>query len=227
MLEDSPTEVEAVPERRSDRKRRAILEAATGLFLRNGFLGTSMDEIAADAAVSKQTVYKHFDDKERLFREIVAVTVDEISDPNYAAVLALKDSGDVDADLRELARGQLASVMQPRLLQLRRLVIGETGRFPELGQLFYERGPGRTIAALAVVFERLAERGALVLDEPLLAAAHFNWLVMSIPLNRAMLLGEDSQPDEAALNRCADSGVSVFLAAYGSASRTAEMVDRR
>ena len=220
MLEDSPAEVEAVPERRSDRKRRAILEAATGLFLRNGFLGTSMDEIAADAAVSKQTVYKHFDDKERLFREIVAVTVDEISDPNYAAVLALKDSGDVDADLRELARGQLASVMQPRLLQLRRLVIGETGRFPELGQLFYERGPGRTIAALAVVFERLAERGALVLDDPLLAAAHFNWLVMSIPLNRAMLLGDDSQPDEAALNRCADSGVSVFLAAYGSASRS-------
>src|ERR1700727_4022485 len=123
---------EAGSERRSDRKRRAILDAATERFLRNGYLGTSMDEIAADAAVSKQTVYKHFDDKERLFREIVAVTVDEISDPNYEAVKALQESGDVGADLRELARGQLRRVMQPRLLQLRRLVIGETGRFPEL-----------------------------------------------------------------------------------------------
>jgi TetR/AcrR family transcriptional regulator, mexJK operon transcriptional repressor len=217
MLEDSPTDVDAAPERRSDRKRRAILEAATARFLRNGYLGTSMDEIAADAAVSKQTVYKHFDDKQSLFREIVAVTVDEISDPNYEAVLALKDSGDVGADLRALARDQLERVMQPRLLQLRRLVIGETGRFPELGQLFYERGPGRTMSALATVFERLSQRGVLVLDDPLLAAAHFNWLVMSIPLNRAMLLGDDSPPADAELDRCADSGVSVFLAAYGSA----------
>lgn len=217
MLEDSPTDVDAAPQRRSDRKRRAILEAATARFLRNGYLGTSMDEIAADAAVSKQTVYKHFDDKQSLFREIVAITVDEISDPNYEAVLALKDSGDVGADLRALARDQLERVMQPRLLQLRRLVIGETGRFPELGQLFYERGPGRTMSALATVFERLSQRGVLVLDDPLLAAAHFNWLVMSIPLNRAMLLGDDSPPADAELDRCADSGVSVFLAAYGSA----------
>jgi len=207
---------EAGSERRSDRKRRAILDAATERFLRNGYLGTSMDEIAADATVSKQTVYKHFADKQSLFREIVAMTVDEISDPNYEAVFALQDSGDVGADLRALAREQLARVMQPRLLQLRRLVIGESGRFPELGQLFYERGPGRTISALAAVFERLARRGALVLDDPLLAAAHFNWLVMSIPLNRAMLLGDESPPADADLDLFAESGVSVFLAAYGA-----------
>jgi hypothetical protein len=68
------------------------------------------------------------------------------------------------------------------------------GRFPELGRTFYEQGPGRTIAALATVFERLADRGVLQPDDPLLAAAHFNWLVMSSPLNRAMLLGEDEPP---------------------------------
>ena len=113
MLEDSPTDVDAAPERRSDRKRRAILEAATARFLRNGYLGTSMDEIAADASVSKQTVYKHFDDKQSLFREIVAVTVDEISDPNYEAVLALKDSGDVGADLRALARASSSGSCNP------------------------------------------------------------------------------------------------------------------
>ena len=55
----------ARPERRSDRKRAAILEAATEAFLQRGYLGTSMDEIAAQAAVSKQTVYKHFADKEQ------------------------------------------------------------------------------------------------------------------------------------------------------------------
>src|SRR5919197_6012320 len=108
-------------------KRRAILEAATTLFLRNGYRGTSMDEVAAAAAVSKQTVYKHFADKESLFSEIVAGTVKEISDPVYEEVRGLEDSGDVESDLRGLARALLEKVMRPRLLQLRRLVIGEAG----------------------------------------------------------------------------------------------------
>jgi TetR/AcrR family transcriptional regulator, mexJK operon transcriptional repressor len=201
-------------ERRSARKRRAILEAAATVFLRNGYLGTSMDEIAARAGVSKQTVYKHFADKERLFSEIVTATVDEIADPNYDEVLNLRDTGDVERDLRDFARRQLRAVMEPRLLQLRRLVIGEAGRFPQLGRLFYERGPGRTIDALATMFERLASRGALDLDDPRIAAAHFNWLVMSIPLNQAMLLGEDEPATPAQLRRYADAGARAFLAAY-------------
>jgi AcrR family transcriptional regulator len=209
-----PYRADAVPERRSDRKRRAILDAATEAFLRNGYLGTSMDEIATAAAVSKQTVYKHFADKESLFREIVASTVDEISDPNYEEVLQLEESGDLEADLKRLARRQLARVIEPRLLALRRLVIGETGRFPELGQLFYERGPGRTIAALASTFERLGARGLLVIDDPDQAAAEFNWLIMSTPLNEAMLLGRDGPLTEAQRRQFADAGVRVFLAAY-------------
>jgi TetR/AcrR family transcriptional repressor of mexJK operon len=185
------------------------------VFLRNGYLGASMDEIAALAAVSKQTIYKHFRDKERLFSEIVTSTVDEASDPVHNEVLNLQDSGDVEADLRDLARRQLALVIQPRILQLRRLVIAEAGRFPELGRIFHERGPGRTIAALASAFERLDARGVLQLDDPHLAAAHFNWLIMSIPLNEAMLSGRDEPPAAADLDRYADTGVRVFLAAYG------------
>jgi TetR/AcrR family transcriptional repressor of mexJK operon len=200
-------------ETRSARKRRAIMDAATTVFLRNGYVGASMDEVATLAAVSKQTVYKHFADKQSLFSEIVTGTVDEAGDRVHAEVLSLADSGDVEADLRDLARRQLALVMQPRVLQLRRLVIGEAGRFPELGRTFYERGPGRTMGALATAFERLAAAGALKLDDPALAAEHFNWLVMSIPLNQAMLLGDDEQPD---LDHYADEGVRVFLAAYGA-----------
>jgi TetR/AcrR family transcriptional repressor of mexJK operon len=200
---------------RSSRKRTAILEAATTAFLRQGYLGTSMDEIAALAGVSKQTVYKHFDDKERLFSEIVIATVGEASDPVHDEVLELRDSGELDADLRELARRQLATVMQPRLMQLRRLVIAEAARFPELGRNFFERGPERTIAALATAFERLAERGLLELDDPRVAAAHFNWLIMSAPINRAMLLGEDEPLAEDDLERYVDGGVRAFLAAYG------------
>src|SRR4051795_3491075 len=200
-------------ETRSARKRRAIMDAATTVFLRNGYVGTSMDEVAALAVVSKQTVYKHFADKESLFSEIVTGTVDAAGDRVHASVLELADSGDVEADLRALARRQLALVMQPRVLQLRRLVIGEVGRFPELGRTFYERGPGRTMEALATAFERLAAAGALKRDAPARAAEPFNWLVLSIPLTRAMLLGDDVEPD---LDHYADEGVRVFLAAYGA-----------
>jgi TetR/AcrR family transcriptional repressor of mexJK operon len=199
---------------RSARKRRTIIDAATTVFLRKGYLGTSMDEIAALAGVSKQTVYKHFADKERLFSEIVRSTVDEVAESVFGEVARLEDSGDVEADLRDLARRQLTAVMQPRLLQLRRLLIGESARFPELGRTFYERGPARTVAMLSAAFERLAERGVLKLDDPRLAAAHFNWLIMSAPLNEAMLLGRDEPPADA--DRYAEAGVRAFLAAYGA-----------
>jgi TetR/AcrR family transcriptional repressor of mexJK operon len=209
----APTEAE--DETRSARKHRAILEAATTVFLRNGYKGTSMDEIATRAAVSKQTVYKHFADKERLFTEIVTGTVNEVADPVYDEVRQLKDSGDVEADLRDLARRQIAGVMQPRVLQLRRLVIAEAGRFPELGRAFYERGPGRTMAALATAFEGLAARGILRVEDPELAASHFNWLIMSHAMNRAMLLGDDATPTPDELDHYVDTGVRAFLAAYG------------
>ena len=201
-------------ETRSDRKHQDILQAASAIFVAKGYEGTNMEEIAAKAGVSKQTVYKHFADKERLFSEIVTAEVDEIADPNSDEVLKLRETGDLERDLRRFARRQLRAVMEPRLLQLRRLVIGESGRFPQLGRLFYERGPGRTIDTLATMFERLASRGELELDDPRLAAAHFNWLVMSIPLNQAMLLGEDEPATSAQLNRYADAGVRTFLAAY-------------
>jgi TetR/AcrR family transcriptional regulator, mexJK operon transcriptional repressor len=208
------TPAEPAQERRYLRKRRAILDAATTAFLRNGYLGTSMDEIAALAHASKQTLYKHFADKEGLFVEIVMSTVEEVSDPVYEAVLDLADTGDIEADLGDLGRRQLAGVMHPRLLELRRLVIAEAARFPALGQTFYDLGPGRTIAALAASFERLAKRGVLQIDDPAVAAAQFNWLLMAAPLNRAMLLGSHPIPSRAELDRHADSSVAMFLAAY-------------
>ena len=202
-------------EPRSVRKRAAILDAAATVFLAKGYLGSSMDEIAARAGVSKQTVYKQFADKERLFSEIVNGTVDEASDVVYRQVLDLDEQDDVESGLRALARRQLALVMDPKLLRLRRLVIGEATRFPELGRTFYARGPERTIATLAAAFERLAEQGRLDVADPQIAAAHFNWLVMSIPLNEAMLCGDDEPASPAELDRLADAGVRAFIGAYG------------
>lgn len=213
-----PAKTAVVPEEssRSGRKRRAILEAATEVFLRTGYLGANMDEIAARSEVSKQTVYKHFVSKEALFVEIVSSMTGDAGDLVLNEVAELEPGQDVARYLLDYGYQQLAVVLTPRLLQLRRLVIGEVSRFPELAKVLWERGPQRAMTALTRAFERLAARGSLMMDDPALAASQFNWLIMAEPLNQAMLLGDAAIPSPAQLRRHAERGVKVFLAAYGA-----------
>ncbi|MBL8598862.1 MAG: TetR/AcrR family transcriptional regulator [Devosia sp.] len=208
---------EPVPEEigRSASKRRAIIDAATEVFLKGGYLGTNMDEIATLSGVSKQTVYKHFASKEALFVEIVGSMTSDAGDRVHNDAPDLPPDGDLAAYLEDYAYLQLSIVLTPQVMQLRRLVIGEVGRFPELARVLYERGPLRAIGILAAMFERLAARGLLRVDDARLAASHFNWLVMSHALNEAMLLGDAAIPRPADLRRQAAAGVKVFLAAYG------------
>jgi TetR/AcrR family transcriptional repressor of mexJK operon len=204
---------------RGDRKRAAILEAAQQVFFANGFVGTSMDEVAATAAVSKQTVYKHFTDKEALFREVVTNVV-RARDSEITAEFLSTGNGSVDDSLQSFARNFLVGVMQPNVLKLRRLVIGEAGRFPELGQSYFDLGPKRAVEQLALALREAAARQRVRLEDPELAAQHLLWLILSIPLNQAMLLGDEISYTEAALNRYADEGVMAFLRAYGFSNRS-------
>jgi TetR/AcrR family transcriptional repressor of mexJK operon len=197
---------------RAERKAAAILDAAGEVFLAKGYVGTSMDEVAAVASVSKQTVYKHFRDKEALFHELIIATVQRSGEVADAPVLPGERPW--EDELRAYARVLLHGVMQPRVLRLRRVVIGEATRFPALGRAFYDRGLARTVATLAPFLSGLAEEGRLAVDDPPLAAEHFVWLVLSIPLNRAMLLGDDHGVAAEDLDRYADAGVDAFLAAY-------------
>jgi hypothetical protein len=105
--------------------------------------------------------------------------------------------------------------MQPDVLKLRRLVIGEVGRFPELGQAFNDLGPRRATEQLGHALRESAVGQGVSLEDPELAAQHLLWLILSIPLNQAMLLGDETSFSEADLDRYADEGVSVFLRAYG------------
>ena len=204
---------------RSSRKRSAILDAATELFLTREYAGTSMEDIASAAAVSKQTVYKHFSDKETLFREVALGSVERAGGAFQAEVAKTAEANDVPAALQELARSYIDVVMNPVTLRRRQLVLREAGRFPDLARKYHEAGPRRTIDALSTAFARLAERGKLVTEDPRVAATQFAFLVIGEPLDTAMFRGVARRRTRRELHALADAGVEVFLAAYGS-SRT-------
>ncbi|NUO99613.1 MAG: TetR/AcrR family transcriptional regulator [Nonomuraea sp.] len=200
---------------RTARKRRQILDAARGVFLRNGYVGASMDEVASLASVSKQTVYKHFSDKEQLFTTIILDTTDQIEGLAKLITASLDGSQDLEKGLRKLAREFLRSIMQPDVLRLRRLIIAEADRFPDLGRTWYQQGFERSLQTMSAAFERLSGRGLRPLDDPQLAADHFVGLLLWIPVNKVMFSGGGDHYTEADLDRLAESAVEVFLRAYG------------
>ena len=203
---------------RSARKHQAILDAATTVFLNKGYAGTSMDDIAKLAAVSKQTVYKHFADKEQLFREIV-LGVTGNSEAIITDLTSVLRSNEIDSvdDLRtvltDLARRYIDGVLRPSVLSLRRLIIAEAERFPDLARTYFEQAPSRGIDVIADALQTYERRGLLDLGDAWLAAAQFAYLVLGIPQDRAQFCPQE-RPSPAERDRLAAEAVRVFLAAY-------------
>jgi TetR/AcrR family transcriptional repressor of mexJK operon len=206
--------MQTTDEGRSARKHRQILEAATTAFLANGYDGTNMDEIATLAQVSKQTVYKHFADKETLFAEIVLATTDDVNQIVSLITDTLTDTTDLERDLGKLAHAFVSALMQPRVLRLRRMIISSADRFPELGKSWYENGFERALTALATALNGLSGRGLLTIDDPTMAANQFVGMLLWIPINKAMFTGNDNAVTKAELKRYADSATQAFLATH-------------
>ena len=201
---------------RITRSRALIMAAAERVFLQRGFPGTSVDDIAAEAGVSKRTVYNVFTDKEQLFRAILGDAIGTAE--RYAGEVAATTAAaeDLDLALGELAGELAASVLGGRVVPLRRLLIGEASRFPEFALEYYDRAPGRVMTAVASAMQRLAERGLLRIDEPELAAEHFAFLAIGSSLDRALFdptADGDPAGVVAAVAR-AERGAATFLRAY-------------
>jgi TetR/AcrR family transcriptional repressor of mexJK operon len=199
---------------RSARKRQTILSAGRGLFLSNGYQGTSVDQIAASAEVSKQTVYKHFGDKQELLLTIVDDALDSTVTSFLHRVATLVETADLEADLTALAADYLRAVLQEQVVQLRRLVVGEANRVPELAQRYYEQAPARTLAAFADCFGRLHDRGMLDAPEPASAAEHFAFLIVGRCIDQALFCGGAQVLKDVGIDKHVRAGVRVFLAAY-------------
>jgi TetR/AcrR family transcriptional repressor of mexJK operon len=199
---------------RSQQKRSSILDAGRDLFLQSGYQGTSMDQVAAQAAVSKQTVYKHFGEKRELLYAIVTDAVDTVVTSIGDRIAALGDSTDLEQDLVALGIDYLRAVLDESVVQLRRLVIGEANHLPELADLYYTRAPAPTLAAFSESFRRLHERGLLHAPEPACAAEHFAFLIVGRPIDQALFSGAARVLEVTDADNYVREGVRVFLAGY-------------
>lgn len=195
-------------------KRHAILAAAEEAFLAARYDSVTMDEIAEAAQVSKQTVYTHFGTKDQLFVELVTAMTKGAGDEVSAESVVPESRERVGEALEELLGHQLAVVMTPRLLRLRRLVISEVPRFPDLARAVHDQGPRRAVAALEALLSELDARGWMRVPDPAVAAEQLNWLVMGAPTNAAMYLGDEVVPSAAEQKLHVRRAVGAFLAAY-------------
>lgn len=206
-------------ETRSARKERDIVEAATVAFVSRGYDGTSMEEIATKAGVSKQTVYKHFTDKETLFGEVIRASAAQATGAFDAVAALLSEAEFMAGGLQRVARLFMTTLMDEERLKLRRLIIANADRMPQLGRDWYEKGFERMLASMATCFQQLTSQNRLRTPDPYLAASHFFGMLLWIPMNEAMFTGNKTPRSSAELERHADATVETFLVAYGARSK--------
>ncbi len=196
---------------RDDGKNRVILDAAATIILRNGYRRSSMDAIAREAGVAKQTLYQHFGSKEALFGSLVTERLRRIK----ATFQPRPGAGDDPVDvLRALGRQVLDLALSPSSLALHRVIVSEAPHFPELGRVSHDYGARAAVEALAAYFDEQKERGRLEIDDTELAAEQFLGMLLGHFQLRA-LLGVETRPSPERLARAVDSAVRTFLAAYG------------
>lgn len=192
-------------------KRAAILLAAKKLFTERGLPGTSMESVAAQAGVSKLTVYSHFNNKDELFQETVIAKCNEHWPEDLFDVQARLP---LVERLRLIGRGFLDLVHSHDVVCMYRLMAAEGSGPSRFGRLFWEVGPERTLARFAQLLGAATRAGELGVDDPRAAASHFFVLLKGEHHIKA-LVGADASPDAAARARHVDSVISLFLRAYG------------
>ncbi len=199
---------------RNEARRRAILDVAQEVFLKQGYASTSMSEIAARLGGSKGTLYNYFRSKEELF---AAFMTDTCQGPANAVFDHLPPIGDdLRVGLIDLGVALLSFLLTEPTLAIHRLVIAESGRFPELGRVFYETGPRQGGARLGEYFQKTMDAGLLRRGDAVAAGHWFKDLVLSDIYNRRLwgVLGELSEEE---LCAHVTEAVDIFLMAFRAA----------
>jgi len=194
-------------------KRAAILVAAKALFIRNAFAGTSMDAIAADAGVSKLTVYSHFGDKDNLFREVIRSRIQDLLPED---IYTYDPHVDIGMTLQNIAQAHMRIDCEPESVGTFRAILSDCRQGnPRYGKLLWEEGPARNHRLMERLLQKAVDHGALEIPVVKTASVQFFSLIKGDLLLRR-LFACDECPDTAAteIEAMARTGVATFLRAY-------------
>jgi TetR/AcrR family transcriptional regulator, mexJK operon transcriptional repressor len=189
------------------RLRHRILEVAIELFLAEGYGSTTIEAVAARAGVSKRTFYHRFADKAALFATVVHEIIGQIRPPARVPLIEGATLRDI---LRRLAGMILRAALAPQAIALHRLVMAESGRFPELVRAVHDDGSAREASTLigGLLAQELRD-SKLSAANLAFAAEQFIFMVVTLPQRRAMGYGVPMTAAE--LEAWADKSVDLFL----------------
>jgi AcrR family transcriptional regulator len=185
-----------------------ILESATELFLKVGYEQTSIDAILQNSGGSKSTLYAYFPTKQDLFRAVIDKVV-----ANSDLGAALDITLNARLVLTEFAVSRQRVVLSERHRAVVGLVIAERNRFPDLAQMYWERGPQRSGRQLITYLEALRNREVLAIDNAEEAAEFFIGMLFQRWLKQ-VYYASGPPPTEALLRARAERVVARFWAAY-------------
>ena len=198
---------------RKGRKFDQVLEGARSVFLRDGFEGASVDDIARAAGVSKATLYSYFSDKRLLFLEVARCECRRQTDETEALICTATTVREV---LTIAAIRLVDFFLSEFSLRVFRICAAESDRFPEIGRTFFEYGPAEVRARLVAYLEHAESVGHVTVTDKPLAADQFLELCKAELFPKAMF-GVGGPASEADKARVATGAVDMFLARYGVA----------
>lgn len=196
---------------RKGRKYDQVLAGARTIFLRDGFEGASVDDIAREAGVSKATLYSYFPDKRLLFMEFAKAECRRQAEEGAAAVDMNRPAAEV---LTDAARRMVAFLLSDFGMRVFRICVAESDRFPALGHEFYHSGPEVVRNKIAHFLRIAVERGELSIDDVTLAADQFHALCKGGLHDRVIFGIADCCP-AADIDQTVREAVAMFLARYG------------
>ncbi|MGE0004566.1 MAG: TetR/AcrR family transcriptional regulator [Parvibaculaceae bacterium] len=196
------------------RKRQQILEGARKVFHDHGFDAASMNDIARVAGVSKGTLYVYFENKERLFLELIA---EEKKADLWPIVSLDHDDRDIEKVLNRFGREFLRLLTRPYYIKAMRTVFSIVERMPEVGADYYSRGPQICMGKLADYLQAQSKAGIVEIDNCLLAAQQFMDLSQAGIL-RQLLFNATGTPSDEDIALRVSQAVDFFLKVYEPAS---------
>jgi TetR/AcrR family transcriptional regulator, mexJK operon transcriptional repressor len=199
----------------SEQMGERILNAATQMFLAQGFGATSIDALAQQLRMSKRTFYHRFPNKEALFAAVVHRIIQRLRPPPD---IPLIEGADAERVLERLASMILNAAVSPQAIALHRLIVAESARFPELARVLALEGATEEATTLiAVILERAVKARRLRIDDTRFAAQQFLHMVVTLPQRRAMGLGDRMSADE--LREWPRKVSDLFLRGCGAKSK--------